>query len=273
MSFRLASWMGSCIAVGLLTVALSATAQDTGQGPALRPESIEGPWEFTNALGIDGIFLKVETGHANNGRRVLEDIAWRTVDIRIYHRSAGSETWGYFASGFDGTHLRIHFVELPSDKVPTQPRPKGFPQPLTSFDLDVTFSLAERHWTGTWSREGQLFNVVLERPQPSSAEVLSPFIGDWEGNSGGSLHIRQSSDGALNAWLDRTIATDQRNGERLNVVSAARNAVVLDLDTAFAPGFSYHGTLSEDGQALTGTWVSSAAGMGLNAPSSFRRSR
>jgi hypothetical protein len=158
--------------------------------------------------------------------------------------------------------------------VPTQPRPKGFPQPLTSFDLDVTFSLAERHWTGTWSREGQLFNVVLERPQPSSAEVLSPFIGDWEGNSGGSLHVRQSSDGALAIWMDRTLAVeDQRNGEYLNVISVTRDSIALELNTGLTPVFSYHGTLSEDGQALTGTWVSSAAGMGLNAPSSFRRSR
>ena len=86
------------------------------------------------------------------------------MNIRVYHREPGKETWGYFATAekatpqsyelqdgpsftlFDGNHLRIHFV----DNVP-----------LKSCDLDVTFSPNSKEWSGTWSPRGQPSIAIL----------------------------------------------------------------------------------------------------------------
>lgn len=94
------------------------------------------------------------------------------------------------------------------------------------------------------------------------------FVGDWATPSAkNSLHIRQSSDGALSAWLDRAFASsDQRNGELLYVFSSTGPELDLGLVSA---GLSarYHGTLSDNGQTLTGDW----ADEGLNAPDRFQK--
>src|SRR5262245_23402408 len=111
--------------------AFLCVGQGNRRAPSTNPELIEGPWETTSESGIDGIFLTSVTGST-----------WQTIDIRVYHRDKGKETWGYFATNekattesykmqddhsltlFDGTHLRIHFVDVTD---------------LKPFDLDLTF--------------------------------------------------------------------------------------------------------------------------------------
>jgi hypothetical protein len=115
------------------------------------------------------------------------------------------ETWGYFAvkdkataesynlqddhslTLFDGKRLLIHFIDTADIK---------------PFDLDIIFSPASREWSGTWSRSGQESQVVLKLPAANPGVTPNVFVGDWIGQSRsylppGSLHIRQSSDGAL----------------------------------------------------------------------------
>jgi hypothetical protein len=228
----------------------------------------EGPWETMGASGIDGIFLSIVTGSN-----------WQTMNIRVYHRE-GKESWGYFATNekattesykmqddhsftlFDGTHLRIHFVDTTD---------------LKPFDLDLTFSPSSHEWSGTWSRPRQTSNVVLKRPEPEPGVTANPFVGDWTTSSSkpylapGSLHIRQSRDGTLSAWLDRVIASsDRRNGELLQVHTASASELDLETTGPGGPSYRYHGSLSADGQMLTGEWAENS-GARLNAPEQFRK--
>lgn len=233
---------------------------EKAQIPSTNPELIEGPWETTTASGIDGIF---------------------TLSFRVYHRDGGKENWAYFYTNakvtaqayklqddhsfmlFDGQHLRIHFADVTD---------------LKPFDLDLTFSSASHEWSGTWSRSRQTYNVALRRPEPKSDVSPNPFVGDWMTDSSnsyvasGSLHIRQSSDGTLSAWLDRVVASsDRRNGEFLQVRTAT--ASELDLERPgepTGPSYRYHGSLSADGQMLTGEWTENH-GARLNAPDKFRK--
>jgi hypothetical protein len=226
------------------------------------PERVEGPWETTGVSGIDGIFLTIQTG-----------LNWQTIDIRVYHRVNGKETWGYFATRekataesykiqdahsftlFDGTHLRIHFVDTTD---------------LKPFDLDLTFS--QNEWSGTWSHPGQTPNVTLGRPEPKRGLPANPFVGDWATPSAkNSLHLRQSNDGALSAWLDRGWASsDQRNGELLQVHTASASELDLETSGPGGPSYRYHGSLSADGQMLTGEWADEGNGR-LIAPDRFQK--
>jgi hypothetical protein len=198
----------------LLTVnCLISGPQSLAEVPTQHPEWIEGPWEVASPSGIDGISFEIET--SSSGPTGREQFDWQTINIRVYHRHGGKETWGYFATKdkaspqsysmqddhsfelFDGEHLRIHFIDV------------GELQP---FDLDITFSPTSHQWSGTWSHAHQISPVVLKRPEPDSGRIPSVFVGDWSGDSSkpylapGSLHIRQSADGLLSAWLDRTIS-------------------------------------------------------------------
>jgi hypothetical protein len=247
--------------------AFLSTRQEKTQIPNNNPELIEGPWETTSASGIDGIFLTTVTGSN-----------WQTTDIRVYQRDADKEKWGYFGTNerataesyklqddhsftlFDGSHLRIHFVDVTD---------------LKPFDLDVTFSSSSHEWSGTWSRPHQTSNVVLKRPEPKPGIIPNPFVGDWMTVSSnfyvasGSLHIRQSSDGAFSAWLDRVIApSDRRNGEFLQVRSASASELDLERPGVTGPSYRYRGSLSGDGQKLTGSWTENG-GARLNAPDKF----
>jgi hypothetical protein len=68
--------------------------------------------------------------------------------------------------------------------------------------------------------------------------IASSIVGEWEGEPDSQvgmaatrLHIVQSSDGMLTAWLDRMIALiDQRAGEPLIVVSGEPANITLGLD-------------------------------------------
>jgi hypothetical protein len=130
-------------------------------------------------------------------------------------------------------------------------------------------------------------HVVLKRPEPNHEVAPSVFVGDWAGESvpnspsgPGSLHIRESLDGVLCAWLDRTISgmdprtrlihNDQRNGEWLKVNSATDTGLILDTTNPRGPPSQFRGSLSEDHQVLTGTWERPGGGR-LNAPDRFRR--
>jgi len=257
------------------------------QVPTEQPELIEGPWEVATATGIDGIFFELVT--STSGTTGGEQFNWQTINIRVYHREGGKETWGYFAieekaspesysledghslTLFDGERLRIHFVDVTD---------------LKPFDLDVTFSATARAWTGTWSHFGQSSRVVLKRPQGNPDVAVSPFVGDWAGESStkhlapGSLHVRQSADGALSAWLDRTISgydpgtrsmhSDRRNGEFLGVSAVTSTGFLLGTSHGGGIPAYYRGTLSEDRQLLTGSWMAEGGG-GLNAPDRFRQ--
>lgn len=260
------------------------------QAQTLHPEVIAGPWETRSPSGIDGIFFNIET--SSRGPVSYQEIVWQTVQIRVYHRQEAKETAGWFVTNekatfesynlrdghsfalFDGERLRIHFTDV------TELRP---------FDLDVIFSPNAREWTGSWSRGDQAIHVVLRRPSPSAGIIPGDPVADWEGeqdgtarfpNDAGSLHIRESSDGMLSAWLDRTISgmeprtqsvlNDQRNGELLGVISANEDTLALETTLVAGLNHSYHGSLSEDRQVLTGVWDNAGGGR-LNAPGQFRR--
>jgi hypothetical protein len=251
----------------------------------LHPELIAGPWETVSATGIDGIFFQFVT--SSSGPSGSPQIAWQTVDIRVYHRQERKETWGWFATiyraapessdvndhastQFDGQRLRINFTDTTD---------------LKPFDLDLTFSPTEQIWTGTWSRSGQTFNVVLERPSVNGVFKPSGFVGDWQGEANvfvdsGSLHIRESRDGILSAWLDRTMSgmdlttktvhRDQRNGEFLQANMFPGSGLVLETSNAIAPAYHYRANLPQDWQMITGKWENESGG-GLSAPQKFRR--
>ena len=271
------------LALVLSIILLSTAAQERVQAPTHHPQIIAGLWESTNASGIDGIFFNIETSIGPDSQ---QQIAWQTINIWVYHRQAGTETGGWFGTKekaspesyniqdnrsftlFDGERLRIHFIDVTE---------------LQSFDLDVTFSPAAQVWAGKLSRGGQSAHIVLERPKTNTGPAQSVFVGDWQSTPSsdprfrtapGSPHIRESSDGALTAWLDLTIGNvDERNGELLQVISATDAGLILQAISGIGPSPQYRGSLSEDRQGLTGVW-GVEAGLGgerINAPDSFTR--
>jgi len=273
------------LALMLVLSTFFSTSQDQVHLPTLHPELISGPWETVSAIGIDGVFFQFVTGSSGPSGNL--QIAWQTVDIRVYHREEGKETGGWFSTmfkaapessdvndastRFDGERLRIHFTGITD---------------LKPFDLDITFSPNEQTWAGTWSRSGQTFNVTLERPSANGVFTPSDFVGDWQGETNifvesGSLHIRESRDGILSAWLDRTmfgtdfktktVHRDQRNGELLQVNPVPGTELILETSNAAGPVYRYRAKLSEDRQMITGQWDNGSGG-GLSAPQEFRRS-
>jgi len=268
------------IALVFSAAALFSVAQAQAQPPTTYPKRFAGAWESVSAPGIDGFFLKFET--LFSGPPEHQQIAWQEVQIRVYHRQHGKETSGWFDTRkkarpqsyrmrggqsftlFDGKRLRIHFTGHAD---------------LKPFDLDVTFSSAARDWTGTLVRSGKVRHAVFERPRPG-ALIPNVFVGDWasepDSNFGpplapGSLHVRESSDGVLSAWLERTIGErDERDGEPLRIVSATGSSLILDAIFPIGPSFEYRGTLSDGDSLLKGRW-SIMVGEHFNAPDTFRR--
>jgi hypothetical protein len=274
------------LSVSLLFIPARGEAQVATE----RPELIAGPWEVASASGIDGIVFEILT--SSSGPTGREQFDWQTMNIRVYHREGGKEAWGYFGTKdkaspqsysmqddhsftlFDGERLRIHSIEVTG---------------LKSFDLDIAFSPTSNEWSGTWSRSGQNSHVVLKRPEPNPGVTPTVFVGDWAGESApnsphyfapGSLHIRESLDGVLSAWLDLTVSgmdpktqsihNDRRNGEWLDVNSVTDTGLILDTTNPMGPPSQFRGRLSEDHQVLTGTWERPGSGT-LSAPDRFRR--
>jgi hypothetical protein len=259
--------MKKCLAPMFATIAMScaaALAVASDEPPVQHPELLAGAWETAGAAGIDGIFLSIRT-HVQ-GATTQSETSSQDVQIRLYHREADKETGGWYVAGsgavFDGNRLQLHAV---SDG------------PV----IDVVFDPVKHRWTGTWTRAGKSQDVILDRPHAQPGAVPNVFVGDWEGLPdpvGPSLavtrlHIYESGDGALTAWIDRVIAPiDQRHGELLQVIDRENRAITLETTSAAGMRYRFHGTLSADGSALIGMWPS-ATGMGgrLNAATSFRR--
>jgi hypothetical protein len=98
--------------------------------------------------------------------------------------------------------------------------------------------------------------------------------------SAGRLHVRESSDGELTAWLDRASArldrgarsrvTEHRDGELLHVVAAGGDSLVVETADVAGPGQRYRAALSDDHQSLNGIWAGAGGGR-LAVPGTFRR--
>jgi hypothetical protein len=95
---------------------------------------------------------------------------------------------------------------------------------LHVFPMTVKFDPNAAHWTGEWMLNGQTRKIVLERPRPAEGSKPSPLCGDWEsvpdttppqsapaerftdtGRSSATsvrIHIVQSADAVLTAWMD-----------------------------------------------------------------------
>jgi hypothetical protein len=179
------------------------------------------------------------------------------VQVRVYHRKNGNETWGWYSASplvdatafFDGTQIRVA-------------------------GLTATFDADAARWTGKWLLGGQTRDVVLERPRSATGSSQNPLCGDWEGvpetpRGFGSttLHIVQSLDGTLRAWMDRTIAPIDQRAESLRIDSADPSNLILALESPTGLPRRFTGVLSSDGNSITGRWN------GLNARDSFRRLR
>lgn len=247
----------------LVKTALVVAAIGHAQAAVKDRPYIAGPWEATGATGIDGIYFRIGTG------------SHQTVDVRVFHREEGKETWGWFRPSddihddglifaFNGKRLRIRFTNVAGGE---------------RLDLDVTFSPKARTWTGSISRDGRMRPIVFSRPHPRDAQALNAFVGDWTGEGAPiphfaptRLHISESSDGVLSAWLDRTFDFDQRDGELLRVISAMNSELVVETNNPGGLTYRFRGRLSDDGQSLTGQWKSDlGTGNTLHAAATFRR--
>jgi hypothetical protein len=226
-----------------------------GKPPVVHPEWVAGAWETTTSSGTHGMFLRIST-HAS-GPAERQTITEQTTDIRLYHRTARGETWGWYRDDrFDGERLRVA-------------------------GLDVTFDAAGRRWSGTWSLDGETRSVLLERPRSADASKSCPVCGDWEGvpeptqhSAHTVLHVVQSSDGRLTAWIDRMIAVvDQRHGELLEVLSSDPANVTFALVSSGGPAVRFIGTLSDDGLKLSGRWDGGSGSYRFNASENFGRLR
>ena len=230
-----------------LTVLLATrTGTSYGQAITTLPELLSGPWEVAGPSGVDGIFVMVNQGTTNK-------ITRRTIQVQVYHRRDGHETAGWYvvspaqdaAAEFDGKRLRV-------------------------VGLTATFDQDAARWTGEWQLDGQRRKVVLERPRPETGVTLNPLCGDWEalpnttdGSSSTSIrmHIAQSTDGALTAWMDSATVIiaerfeSQRHGRTLKVISAEPMNIILQNESPiFEQRGRFSGVLSDDGNSFTGNW-------------------
>jgi hypothetical protein len=221
----------------LVGVAVFVATLDA-QRPFVQPEVLSGEWETTTASGVHGVHLQITT---YNRPQTVSD---QSITIRVYHRQNGQEKWGWWGDNgsastvFDGERLRVA-------------------------DLDVTFDSHTRRWTGTWFLDGELNTVVLEKPTCQT----HPLCGTWEGRGAWGfvrLHLVQSTDGVLTAWMDRA----QRHGEHLRVVSSEPSD--LRMETTPAGGFTtrFAGRLS-DQSSLEGDW--NARSPGVDTRQTFHR--
>ena len=255
------------------------------QVPVDDPDLVGGPWEFTGASGIDGIYLQINAMSHRSPEQ--QQSTYTGVNVRVYHREAGKETGGWFGAtnwaipeshvtSFNGKRLVIHFENVRESR---------------RIDVDLTFSPTSRTWTGTWSRDGSpALPVVLERPHQSPGNTVNAFVGDWEGEPDPrfppkptALHVRQASDGALSAWLDltssameckaRSIQTNQSSGGALlRVSSPTDDVLIVETGGDFGPSYRFRGTLSQDGRELTGAWENLwGSGPQIGITASFHR--
>ena len=234
------------------TLAMCLTVPAHGQVTVARPELLSGPWEFANGSGVDGILVMIDQGRADGLTR-------ETVQVRVYHRKDGRGTW------------RWYVVSPPRDAAQFDGRR------LIAAGLTATFDQDTLRWTGEWVLDGDRRQVVLQRPRPAKGVSLNSLCGVWEGLPEAApapsirIHIVQSSDGALTAWMDSSVfitegTQSQHFGRSIEVVSADPKSIVLQNE---APNYQtlgrFTGVLSSDGNTLTGQWN------GRSALRTFRR--
>ena len=228
-----------CVTAAL---AICLTVPAHGQVTVARPELLSGPWEFENASGVDGILVMISQGKANG---VMHD----TVQVQVYHRKDGHSTKGWYVvsppryetAQFDGRRLIVP-------------------------DLTATFDPVIVRWTGEWLIDGHTRQVVLQRPHPANGVSAHSLCGDWEASSEAPaarsvrIHIVQSSDGALTAWMDTSVFMTERYdshlyGRSLRVISADPKNIILQNDAATFQTFGrLTGVLSADGNTITAQW-------------------
>jgi hypothetical protein len=216
------------LSIGLVLLMFTLARSAAGAPAIGLQDAFAGPWETTIGDSVVGIFFSF------HGQR---------TDIATFHRAGGEETWAWYVEGisadFDGAHVRVS-------------------------GLDAT--IGRSGFAGTWILNGETRQVMLARPHPSPGLTQSPLCGDWRATNG-TLHILQSVDGTVLAWMNRTLtASDHRFGERLHVVAIDDSTVTLDVVAAVGAPYRFAGKASRDGKGLNGTWTPS-----LQAPSSFRR--
>ena len=250
--------------------------------PARHPEQIGGRWEMVTPSGIEGLGFDIFSQADGAFGGGAQHFVLQQVNVWVYTREGGKEQGGYFSTlyrlkpktgplpdqtsfeVFDGRRLRIHFT----DTVDVKP-----------FDLDIVFVPKANKWIGTWSRDGKDERVSLMRPEAKPGAELNKFVGEWLGqaspdaaNQAISINIRQSFDGVLSASLDDMASAIQRNGERLNIESISDSAIVLKTNRSTGVNDQFRGSLSADGQTLTGEWGMPAGCCGTsNSAGPFRR--
>jgi hypothetical protein len=235
------------------TLAICLAVPAHGQVSIARPELLSGPWEVANVSGVDGILVMIVQGRANGLTR-------ETVQVRVYHRKDGRGTKGWYvvspprdaAAQFDGRRLVVAGL-------------------TATFDPDTV------RWTGDWIVDGHRRQVVLQRPRPAKGVSLNGLCGDWEGLPEAPpapsvrIHIVQSSDGALTAWMDWGVVITERTqsqhyGRSMEVASADPQSIVLQNEAAnYQTLGRFTGVLSSDGNTMTGQWN------GRSALRTFRR--
>ena len=223
-----------------LTICLADPAH--GQVTIARPEVLSGRWEFADASGVHGIQVMIHQGRAKGVTR-------ETVQVGVYHRKDGRGTRGWYvvlppgegAAQFDGRRLVVA-------------------------GLTATFDPDTLRWTGEWVLDGDRRQVVLQRPRPAKGVSMNSLCGVWEGlrdpapTSSIRIHIVQSSDGVLTAWMDRSAVMTEgtqshRYGQSLEVISADSNSIVLQNEAGnYQILGRFTGILSSDGKTMTGQW-------------------
>jgi hypothetical protein len=243
---------------------LLGAAREVSSIPAPHPEQIGGRWETVTPSGIEGLGFEIfsqSNGAPGSGG---EPFVLQQVNVLVYTREGGQEKGGYFSAlysakpvpsplpyptsfdVFDGQHLRMHFAGYPDAK---------------PFDLDIAFLPKANKWMGTWSRDGKDERVTLARPEANNGVERSKFVGEWmdqsapnDANESTTINIRQSPDGVLSAWLDEPPSGVQRNGQQLNIESVSDSTIVLKTRVSTGVPDRFRGSLSADGQTLTGEW-------------------
>jgi hypothetical protein len=235
------------------TLVVWSTVAAHGQVAIAPPELLSGPWEVVHESGVDGILVMINQGTTTGVTR-------ETVQVRVSHRSGhrGTSAW-YTVSPPRGGAAQLDGYRL------------------TVAGLTATFDPERLRWIGEWVVDGQKREVQLERPHPANGVSLNRLCGDWEGLLGASpapsvrIHIVQSSDGALAAWMDISRFITERShsqifGRSMEVVSADPKSIVLQNEAPNSQTLGrFTGVLSRDGNTITGQWN------GRSALQTFRR--
>jgi hypothetical protein len=225
----------------------------------VHPELFAGPWETQDPKSgaIDGIFLWATTEVRQSAEYLQQ------LQIKVYRRQGEDTKQGWFTANegtdtiWDGKRLRLKF----------QPTVAGD----ISLDLDLTFDVSQKIWTGTFGREGTTREVRLQRPG-NLAGTSNRFAGDWFLHAGSSsdvtssafcIHVTEERDSTLIAWEDRKSArvinapTVNQYGTELAVQSAQLDAIALAVATSlyFGNRVSFTGTLASDGSRIEGRWA------------------